>query len=144
MARHLLGKKSKLLPSAPWKDGSGLEIIPNTYISVGNDGLHHNNSIQDPPTIPEGAAFAAALHGTSDHLPVRVDLRVPALAQAASTPLAFGAVITGASASLTRTVVNAAATPGEALLYTWAATPGFTAPAGTQSVAAGALISTRR
>ena len=57
-----LADVSLILPSAPWKDGSGLEIIPNTYISVGNDGLHHNNSIQDPPTIPEGASYASALH----------------------------------------------------------------------------------
>ncbi|MCE9627497.1 MAG: hypothetical protein K8R56_06250 [Candidatus Eisenbacteria bacterium] len=126
-----------ILPSAPWKDGAGLEIIPGTYISVGNDGLHHNNSIMDPPTIPEGAAFAAALHGTADHLPLRVDLRVPALAQATSAPMAFGTVITGANASLVRTVLNAAALPGESLLYTWLATPGFGAPIGTQSVAAG-------
>lgn len=128
-----------ILPSLPWKDGAGLEIIPGTYISVGNDGLHHNNSIMDPPTIPEGAAFAAALHGTSDHLPLRVDLRVPALAQVASTPMAFGAVITGATVSLVRPVVNAAATPGEALLYAWVVSPGFGAPAGTQSVPAGAF-----
>ncbi len=130
-----------ILPTAPWKDGAGLEIIPGTYISVGNDGLHHNNSIQDPPTIPEGAAFASALHGTSDHLPVRVDLRVPALAQVVSTPLAFGNVIVGATVSVTRSVANLAALPGESLLYTWNAPLPFGAPVGTQTVTPGSTQS---
>lgn len=128
-----------VLPSLPWRDGAGLELVPGTYVAVGNDGLHHNNSIQDPPTIPEGAAYAAAIHGATDHLPVRVDLRVPALAQTASTPLAFGKVITGASATLLRNVTNAASSPGETLLYQWLAPAGFGAPIGTQSVAPGAF-----
>jgi hypothetical protein len=43
-----------ILPTYALKDGVGIELISGSYISVGNDGLHHNNSIQDPPTIPEG------------------------------------------------------------------------------------------
>src|SRR5262249_19907320 len=66
-----------ILPTKNWNDGQGYELVPGSYISVGNDGLHHNNSIQDPPTIPEGAAYATALHSVSDHLPVRVDIQVP-------------------------------------------------------------------
>ena len=126
-----------ILPSFAWNDGAGLELIPGTYIAVGNDGLHHNNSILDPPTIPEGMTYAQALHAATDHLPVRVDLRAPARASLASTPIAFGSVITGATASITRSVSNLAPAPGEALLYTWTPPAGFGAPAGTQSVAAG-------
>src|SRR5262249_49407721 len=42
-----------ILPTYALKDGTGIELIANSYVAVGNDGQHHNNSIQDPPTIPE-------------------------------------------------------------------------------------------
>src|SRR5580765_6155457 len=122
-----------ILPTNPWKDGVGLELVAGTYISIGNDGLHHNNSIQDPPTIPEGAAYATALHTVSDHLPVRVDIRLPAILNAGSGPLAFGTVITGATASQNFAVGNDVGNPGETLTYTWTPPAGFTAPAGSQS-----------
>ncbi len=127
-----------ILPTYPLQDGAGIELVPGSYIVVGNDGQHHNNSIMDPPTIPEGATYAAALHGVSDHLPVRVDLRLPALVEVSSAPIAFGSVITGATVSQTRPVTNAAPAPGETLLYAYSAPPGFTAPAGPQAAAAGA------
>jgi hypothetical protein len=126
-----------ILPTLNWNDGVGLELVPGSYVAVGNDGLHHNNSIQDPPTIPEGAAYASALHSVSDHLPVRVDLRLPARATVPGAPLAFGTVIVGATASTTLAVANAAPAPGEALAYSYAASAGFTAPAGPQGAAAG-------
>jgi hypothetical protein len=127
-----------ILPTNPFKDGVGLELIAGTYIAVGNDGLHHNNSIQDPPTIPEGAAYATALHSVSDHLPVRVDIRLPALLSVSSAPIAFGTVITGATAGATLSVSNGAPAPGEVLSYAYAPPAGFTAPAGTLTAAAGA------
>jgi len=126
-----------ILPTNPWQDGAGLELIPGTYISVGNDGQHHNNSIQDPPTIPEGAAYASALHAASDHLPVRVDIRLPALITVSSSPIDFGTVIVGATASSLLSVSNPAPVPGEALSYSYTSPAGFTAPVGTQSAAAG-------
>jgi hypothetical protein len=104
-----------LLPTNPFKDGVGLELVAGTYISVGNDGLHHNNSIQDPPTIPEGAAYATALHTVSDHLPVRVDIRLPALISVSSSPIAFGTAIVGATVGTTLSVSNTAPSPGEVL-----------------------------
>src|SRR5262245_35812876 len=109
-----------ILPTGALKDGAGLELIPGTYFTVGNDGLHHNNSIQDPPTIPEGAAYATALHVVSDHLPVRVDLRLPALISVSSAPIAFGTVIVGATAGTTLSVANTASVPGEILSYAYA------------------------
>lgn len=126
-----------ILPTLNWNDGAGLELIPGTYVAVGNDGQHHNNSIQDPPTIPEGAAYASALHAAADHLPVRVDLRLPARATVPAAPLAFGTVIVGATASTNLPVTNAAPAPGEALAYGYTPPAGFTAPAGPQSAAAG-------
>jgi len=127
-----------ILPTNPWKDGQGLELIAGTYISVGNDGLHHNNSIQDPPTIPEGAAYATALHTVSDHLPVRVDLRLPALLSVSTAPLAFGTAIVGATVGTTLSVTNTAPAPGEVLSYSYAPPTGILAPQGTLTAAAGA------
>jgi hypothetical protein len=126
-----------ILPSNPFRDGAGLELVPGSYISVGNDGLHHNNSIQDPPTIPEGAAYATALHSVSDHLPVRVDLRLPALVSVSGSPIAFGSVIVGATAGTLVDVSNAATVPGEPLNYFYNAPAGFTTPGGTHTAAPG-------
>ena len=126
-----------ILPTLAWNDGQGYELIPGTYISVGNDGLHHNNSIQDPPTIPEGAAYATALHSVSDHLPVRVDLQLPSRITVPAA-LAFGSVIVGGTASQNLSVSNPAVAPADALDYSLAAPAGFTAPGGGFSLAAGA------
>ena len=127
-----------ILPTNPWKDGVGLELVPGTYISIGNDGLHHNNSIQDPPTIPEGAAYATALHSVSDHLPVRVDIRLPALLSVSNAPIAFGSAIVGATVGTTLSVTNNAPAPGEVLSYAYAPPTGILAPSGTLTAAAGA------
>jgi hypothetical protein len=127
-----------ILPTNPWKDGVGLELIAGTYISVGNDGLHHNNSIQDPPTIPEGAAYATALHSVSDHLPVRVDFQLPALLSVSNAPIAFGTAIVGATVGTTLSVSNPAPVPGEVLSYAYAPPTGILAPGGTLTAAAGA------
>ena len=127
-----------ILPTNPWKDGLGLELVAGTYLAVGNDGQHHNNSIQDPPTIPEGAAYATALHTVSDHLPVRVDLRLPALLSVSTAPIAFGTAIVGATVGTTLSVTNTAPAPGEVLSYSYAPPTGILAPQGTLTAAAGA------
>lgn len=130
-----------ILPTLPWQDGQGLELVPGSYVAVGNDGQHHNNSIQDLPTIPEGAAYATALHSVSDHLPERVDLRLPALmGPFLSLPLALGTVITGAAGvGASVFVSNDATTPGETLSYTFSAPAGVLAPAGTRTAAPGVV-----
>lgn len=130
-----------ILPTLNLNDGVGMELVPGSYVSVGNDGLHHNNSIQDPPTIPEGAAYAAALHSVSDHLPVRVDVRLPALVNVPLTPIAFGEVIVGATARTPLAVGNPAPTPGEGLTYAWSAPAGILAPSGSRTRAAGVTSS---
>ena len=49
----------------------GAQILPETYVAVGNDGEHFNRSIISSPTntsVPD--SVLQALHDFSDHLPV--------------------------------------------------------------------------
>jgi hypothetical protein len=125
------------LPTYNLNNGEGLDIIPGTYQPVGNDGLHYNLNINDPPTIPEGTAYANALWGASDHLPIRVDLQVPARISLPAT-LAFGSVIVGAGATQDLAVTNPAVVPADELNYTLSPAPGFTAPGSAFTLNAGA------
>jgi hypothetical protein len=120
----------QILPTYNWYDGEGLNILPSTYVVVGQDGQHFNKNITDAPTIPEGATYATALWNASDHLPIRVDLSVPAKISASTTPIAFGTVIVGATASQNLLVANSAIGPCDTLEYTYGAPVGFTAPGG--------------
>ena len=125
-----------ILASHPFGDGQGLDIIPGTYISVGNDGLHHNAAITDPPTIPEGAAYATALILTSDHLPQRIDIQWPSMMTVAGASASFGTAIVGATVTLnTVSIANPAVPPSDALVVTFTPPAGLTAP--PLSVAAG-------
>jgi len=128
----------QFLPTYNLNNGNGLELLASTYRAVGNDGLHFNNDITDPPTIPEGAAYAAALNGVSDHLPVVVDVQLPAEVTSPAM-VAFATVITGAAAPQQSIAVsNPAIAPADDLDYTLSATAGFTAPAGSFSILPGA------
>jgi hypothetical protein len=124
------------LPTYNLNDGQGLDLLVSTYKPVGNDGLHYNLNINDPPVIPEGSAYANALWNASDHLPVRVDLQLPAKISVPAT-LAFGSVIVGATATQNLAVSNPAVVPADVLDYTLSPDPGFTAPGGTLHQAAG-------
>ncbi len=127
------------LPTYAWNDGNGYELLASTYRSVGNDGQHYNKNITDAPTIPEGAGYASALLNAADHLPIRVDLMLPA--KGSLTPLlAFGSVIAGATApSLDLTVANASAALDtlDGLDYTLVAPVGFTLAGGPFSALEG-------
>jgi len=125
-----------ILPTYAFNDGAGLELLENTYVSVGNDGQHLNKNITDAPTIPEGATYASALILASDHLPVRADIQLPAILAAGPVSLPFGTVIVGATASQLLAVSNTVAAPGEPLNYNYTAPAGFTAPTGTLHLAA--------
>ena len=117
-----------ILPTYNLGTGQGLGVLTGTCIPVGNDGLHLNLNIADSPTIPEGANYATALQLASDHLPVRIDLRVPARIST-DAALAFGAVIVGApTQSRDLTVSNPAVAPADSLHCTFAAPSGFGAP----------------
>jgi len=128
------------LPTYNLNDGEGLDLLVATYKPVGNDGLHYNANITDPPTIPEGSAYATALWNASDHLPIRVDLQLPAKISA-SAALAFGNVIGGATSNQTLPVSNTASVPADELSYTLSAPAGFSAPGGSFAANAGASAS---
>lgn len=130
------------LPTLNMSDSEGLDLLVGSYVPIGNDGLHYNLAVNAAPTIPEGAAYANALIGVSDHLPIRVDLQLPAKGSAPAA-LAFGTVITGATAQQTLTVGNQAAGPGDVLdelNATLVAPVGFTLDAGAAVVAPGASV----
>ena len=126
-----------VFPTPNWNDGDGIDLIPGTYIVVGNDGLHLNKNITDAPTIPEGAAYADALIKAADHMPLRFDISLPARVTVSGGPFAFGTVITGATATTNWTVGNPATPPADTLEYTLTATAGFTAPGGSFTRLAG-------
>ncbi len=129
------------LPTYNLKDQTGLELLASTYKSVGNDGQHLNLSITDPPILPADTAYARALWYASDHLPVRVDIQLPAKLTT-DDALAFGSVIVGAPAqSRDLTVSNPAVAPADSLNCTFAAPADFDAP-GPLAVAAGGSIVT--
>jgi hypothetical protein len=131
----------QILPTLNFNDGGGLDLVPGSYVTVGQDGQHWNLNITDPPTIPEGAAYANALWNASDHLPLRVDLQLPAKITADAS-LAFGTVIVGASASQNLSVSNPAVPPADILDYSLSAPAGFGAPGGAFTLAAGAPAAT--
>lgn len=125
-----------ILPTYSLLPGQGMSVLPNTCHAVGNDGRHLNLNITDPPTIPEGAAYATALKLASDHLPLRVDLQLPARL-AVQPQLAFDAVIVGApTQSRELFVENRAAPPADSLDCILTTPAGFGAPADL-AVAAG-------
>ncbi len=126
-----------VLPTYSLADGQGLDQLSATYKAYGQDGLHFNLSVNDPPTnAAVGQTIADALQRASDHLPVAMDLQVPAIISADAS-LSFGTVIVGATAQQTLTVTNTATAPADALTYTMVAPVGFTSPGGTQSEPAG-------
>jgi endonuclease/exonuclease/phosphatase family metal-dependent hydrolase len=51
-------------------NSGGISYVANSYQSYGNDGLHFNDSINQPPNNAVGQSVANALHYSSDHLPV--------------------------------------------------------------------------
>jgi endonuclease/exonuclease/phosphatase family metal-dependent hydrolase len=120
------------------RDGSGFDVLADTYKALGQDGLHFNVALIDPPeNAVVSAEVAQALHDASDHLPVVADFQLPA--RVATDPtVAFGTVIVDASAAATLSVSNAAPVPADDLDYSLAAPAGFSAPAGPFTAAAGA------
>jgi endonuclease/exonuclease/phosphatase family metal-dependent hydrolase len=123
-----------LLISAALKDGQGLDYVSGSYKAYGNDGLHFNNDINDPPTIPEGQTIADALHGASDHLPVVLELTAPPAIQVAPSSLPFGTILVGTGSPTNQkilTVTNAALPPALNLTYQFSTIPtGYTVVGG--------------
>ncbi len=89
-------------------DNEGLDLLESTYKAFGQDGLHFNSDLNAAPTnAAVGQALANSLRRASDHLPVVVDLQLPAQL-ALSGSLAMGQVLVGTPAQATMTVSNPA------------------------------------
>lgn len=143
------------------RDGQGFDYIgnPNTpystltwddaqhsYRAWGNDGSSFGNPLTVTgntmvgPTIAQSIRAAATTNG--GHVPVFLDLRVPAEAGASASSLDFGTVVLGSSAQRSLTISNTTSTTvwrtGIAeLLYQLTATSGFSAPSGAFTDPAG-------
>jgi endonuclease/exonuclease/phosphatase family metal-dependent hydrolase len=128
-----------ILCSYALDDDEGFSYVDGSYWAFGNDGTRLNQAINDPTNQAVSEAMADALHGASDHLPVILDLQVPAKIDAPAT-LGFGCVIVGTAASETLAVSNAAASPSDDLEYTLSADTGFTAPGNIYLVGSGQTL----
>ncbi|MBL0870808.1 MAG: hypothetical protein IBJ18_09565 [Phycisphaerales bacterium] len=168
-------RHDQILIAPTLRNGTGIEYIgsttlayststwndPNhTYRVWGNDGTTYNAPIKTTGNTQVGATIAQALINSvqgNGHLPVFLDLRVPAKVWATPT-INFGTVNVGAPASSTITVRNGDtlvsgsdphfarfnrgnSSAFETLTYTLSASSGFTAPAGSFNRTAGASSS---
>lgn len=94
-------------------DGSGLDLVPGTVRAVGNDGQHHDESINAggnayfPGEPARSLALANALFDASDHLPVAADYYLPGVLSAVIDDR-FDRVIAGAAIAFEVIVANAA------------------------------------
>ena len=63
-----------ILASLAWIDTTASKIVPGTYHSFGNDGLHFNQAINEGTNEAVPDSVADGLHEAADHLPVIVDV----------------------------------------------------------------------
>jgi len=120
----------QLLISASLEDGSGMDYVVGSHTAYGNDGYRLNGDINDPTNQVVSAAIADALFYASDHIPVYLELQLPAILEVASS-LDFGRAIIASAANENLTVGNAAFDPAEQLAYSFTAPVGFERPGGT-------------
>jgi exonuclease III len=55
----------------------GLDYVSNSLWPVGNDGNHHNDSINQMPNSRVSLELATAIHNAADHLPVVATFKFP-------------------------------------------------------------------
>ena len=131
-----------VLTSSAMQDGAGFDMVPGSTVAYGNDGLHFDTDINgDGFNNAVGYTVATAIRNASDHIPVYIDVQVPARVAANST-LGFGRVITGGVPTQDLSVADGALPPADELNYSLVAPVGFTAPAGsfTANAAAAANV----
>ncbi len=126
-----------VLVSYALDDDDGLSYVDYSYVPFGNDGLRLNQDINDPPNQIVSAAVADALFTAADHIPVFLELQLPAKIETA-TAIDFGGFVVGATAEETLTVGNVPAAPAEDLTYSMTAPSDFGAPGGPFVLAGGA------
>jgi endonuclease/exonuclease/phosphatase family metal-dependent hydrolase len=126
-----------VLVSYALDDDDGLSYVDYSYVAFGNDGLRLNQDINDPPNHIVSSIVADALFTAADHIPVFLELQLPAKVEAA-TLIEFGDYIEGTTAEEILTVGNAPAAPAEDLTYSMTTPSDFGAPGGSFVLAAGA------
>ncbi len=119
-----------VLVSYALDDDDGLSYVDYSYVPFGNDGLRLNLDINDPPNQIVSSAVADALYTAADHIPVFLELQLPAKIEAA-TAIDFGDFIVGATAEETLTVGNVPTAPAEDLTYSMTTPSDFGAPGGS-------------
>ena len=129
-----------ILESYNLNDGHGMDLDESTYKAYGNNGLHCCNSAINTGTVaPYEQTAMDSLMNAADHLPVQVDVVVPARAVPSVPALVFGTVFVGAAAELPLSLSNPVDLPGDGLDYAFDTAPaGFTAPVDPFVVPAGA------
>jgi hypothetical protein len=126
------------LPSLGMLDGAGFDLVPGSTVAFGNDGAHYNTDINgDQFNFAVGYQVATALRNSSDHIPVYVDVQLPARV-AANSALDVGRAILGGAPTAMLGVADAAIPPADELNYSLTAPAGFTAPGGGFTALAGA------
>lgn len=138
-----LGNATVPFSTSTWNDAN------HSYRTWGNDGSTYNSALRTTGNTMVGQSIAQSIKSLASgggHVPVYLDLQLPALVGADET-LDFGQVPQGAAAELTLEVWNAGDTTlwgtGIAPLeYGLAASTGFGAPVGTFYALAGASPST--
>lgn len=130
----------QILISYPLDDGEGMDFIPGSQISYGNDGLHFNTAINTGTNYAVGQVIADALHAAADHLPVYADFQVPAKLDA-PTALGFGDVIVGTPRLVPLDLTNPATPPADELDYELSIPSGFGGPGGLFELEPGDLAS---
>jgi len=134
-----IGNPSVAYSTSTWNDSN------HSYRAWGNDGTSYNLSLNNTSNSMVGNTIATALRTSASsggHLPVLLDLRVPAKVDS-ETLLDFGQVAQFGSATLNLNVSNSGnvalwtATGIDDLDYTLLASAGFSAPGGSFSDLAG-------
>ncbi len=100
------------LSTSEMQDDDGLSLIPATYRSFGNDGMHYNTAINAGnnfyfPNLAYSNLIADALVEATDHIPVVADYQIPGVLFA-GMPEDLGRVVQGGVVKIPVTVLNLA------------------------------------
>jgi len=127
----------QLLISYATDDGEGIDYIAGSYDCYGNDGdvypARLNKSINVPENQAVGPILGENLHQASDHLPVYLDIQLPAKIQTIASA-DFDTVIVGATAQETIRIYNVADLPADELDLEFSPPAGFSAPGGGYTI----------
>jgi hypothetical protein len=127
-----------ILRAPALENDEGLDLLESTYTALGQDGLHFNAALIDPPengVVPQ--EIAQALYSASDHLPVLADFQLPPIVVAGGA-LDFGVAIVGGIVPREVSISNGAVAPADELDYTLSAPAPFSVPEGSFQVEVGA------